>query len=178
MWVGCEKFIHQYIARYSHNQNQLTGERLVQKKIDLGAQFRRIYTLQFMNLHPSTPQYTEQTEPAPLPHTHLGPIQKKAKRRRRRDAILARDRRAHPDAQSTLTNATCCPSAFAFARACSSNTGSIILHGGHVADVNTATTARCAPSRLRNDAGFVDGWMAALVVGLLPRVLVEGAGVP
>jgi hypothetical protein len=77
-----------------------------------------------------------------------------------------------------LTNATCCPSAFAFARASSSNTGSIILHGGHVADVNIATTARCAPSRLRNDAGFVDGWMAVVVVWLLllPRALVEGAG--
>jgi hypothetical protein len=42
--------------------------------------------------------------------------------------------------------------------------------------VNIATTARCEPNRLRNDAGFVDGWMAVDVVGLpLLRALVEGA---
>ena len=52
--MSCERFIHQYIARCSHNQNQLTRERLVQKKIDLGALFRRINTLQFMDLRAST----------------------------------------------------------------------------------------------------------------------------
>ena len=73
-----------------------------------------------------------------------------------------------PTAKSTLTNAT---RGAPFARASSSNTGSIILHGAHVADVNVATTARCEPSRLRNDAGFVEGWMVVVAVGLL---LVEG----
>jgi hypothetical protein len=43
--------------------------------------------------------------------------------------------------------------------------------------VNIATTARCEPSRLRKDAGFVDGWMVVVVVGLLPRALVESEGV-
>jgi hypothetical protein len=40
-----------------------------------------------------------------------------------------------------------------------------------------ATTARWEPSRLRNDAGFVDGWMVVVVVGLLPGALVKGEGV-
>jgi hypothetical protein len=43
--------------------------------------------------------------------------------------------------------------------------------------VNISTTARCDPSRLWNDAEFVDGWMVVVVVGLLPRALVEGEGV-
>ena len=69
-----------------------------------------------------------------------------------------------PTAKSTLTNAT---RGAPFARESSSNTGSIILHGAHVADVNIATTARCELSRLRNDAGFVEGRMVVAVVGLL-----------
>ena len=83
--------------------------------------------------------------------------------------MLARGHRTHPTAKSTLTNAT---RGAPFARASSSNTGSIILHGAHVADVNIATTARCEPNRLRNDAGFVDGWMVVVVVG---RVVAESA---
>jgi hypothetical protein len=33
------------------------------------------------------------------------------------------------------------------------------------------------PSRLQNDAGFVEGWMVVAVIGLLPRALVEGEGI-
>jgi hypothetical protein len=44
----------------------------------------------------------------------------------------------------------------------------------HVADVNIAMTTRCEPVRLRNDAGFVEGWLVVVVmVGLLPSALVE-----
>ena len=38
----------------------------------------------------------------PNPHTDLLPIQEKAKRRRRSNAILTRDHRTHPDAQIDL----------------------------------------------------------------------------
>ena len=57
-------------------------------------------------------------------------------------------------------------------RASSLNTGSIILHVAHVAHVSIATTARCEPSTLRNDVGFVDGWMVVVAVG---RVVAERA---
>jgi hypothetical protein len=77
---------------------------LVQKKVDLHTQFQCIHTLQFMSLCAS-----EQTLPIshikksrPNPHTHLFPIQEKAKRRCRSNAILARDHRTHPDTQINL----------------------------------------------------------------------------
>ena len=44
----------------------------------------------------------------------------------------------------------------------------------HVADVNIAMMTRCEPGRLRNDAGFVEGWMVVVMVGLLPGAFVEG----
>ena len=44
----------------------------------------------------------------------------------------------------------------------------------HVADVSIAMTARCEPGRLRNDAGFIEGWMVMVMVGLLPSALVNG----
>jgi len=79
-----------------------------------------------------------------------------------------------PTPELTLTNAIW---PFFFDRARSSNTGSIILHGGHVAEVNIAMTARCVLNKLWNDDGFVKGWMglptlnaaaeAALVKGVL-----------
>jgi len=87
-----------------------------------------------------------------------------------------------PTPKSTLANATWPSPLFAFSRASSSNTGSIILHGGHVADVNIATTARCELSKARNDAGFVDAWIApasgpgVVVADTAARALVEGAG--
>lgn len=83
-----------------------------------------------------------------------------------------------PTPKSTLANATwLAPPFFVFSRASSSNTGSIILHGGHVADVNIATTARCEPSKARNDAGFVDAWIVpASGLGAAACALVEGAG--
>jgi hypothetical protein len=67
--------------------------------------------------------------------------------------------------------------ALLFARASSPNTGSVILHGAHVADVNIVTTARSEPSRLPDDAGFVEGWVVMVGIGLLPRALVEGEDV-
>jgi hypothetical protein len=77
---------------------------LVEKKVDLRTQFGRIHSLQFMGLCAS-----EQTLPIshikksrPNPHTHLLPIQEKAKRRRRSNTILTRDHRTHPDTQINL----------------------------------------------------------------------------
>jgi hypothetical protein len=63
-----------------------------------------------------------------------------------------------------------------FSRTRSSNTGSIIRHGGHIADVNMATTARCEPSNAWNDAGFVDAWIVLSSSG--PSALAEGNGEP
>ena len=79
-----------------------------------------------------------------------------------------------PTIKPTFKNAT---RGTPFAHASSSNTGSIILHGAYVTDVNITTTAQCEPSRLRNDPGSVDRWMVAVVVGLFPRALVNGEGV-
>jgi hypothetical protein len=74
---------------------------------------------------------------------------------------------AHTTKKSTYA---CC---WPFDRASSSNAGSIILHGRHVTDVNMARTARWEPSRLRNDAGFVEGWIGPLP-SAAPAALVEG----
>ena len=91
-------------------------------------------------------------------------------------SLLTRDLRTHPNSQIDLDRRDLLALCFSLSLncACSSNTGSIILHGRHVADVNIATTARWEPSRLRNDAGFVEGWVrllpsayAALVEGVL-----------
>jgi hypothetical protein len=85
---------------------------------------------------------------------------------------------AIPTLKSTLTNAVCPPPPavrFFFDRARSSNTGSIILHGAHVAEVNMATTARWVLNRLRNDAGFVEGWIGLLALNAAAAAaLVEG----
>jgi hypothetical protein len=77
-----------------------------------------------------------------------------------------------------LANATWPSPSFAFSRASSSNTGLIIIHGRHVAEVNFATTARCELSKARNDAGFVNAWIAP-VSGLgvaAAWAFVEGPG--
>jgi hypothetical protein len=42
---------------------------------------------------------------------------------------------------------------------------------GYVADVNIATTERWESNRLRNDAGFVEGWIGPLPSA--PAALVE-----
>lgn len=49
---------------------------------------------------------------------------------------------------STLKNSTLSRSFFS--RASTSNTGSIVLHCTHVADVNIATAARCEPKKESN----------------------------
>ena len=46
----------------------------------------------------------------------------------------------------------------------------------HIADVNIAGTARCEPSSLQNDVGFVEGWMVMVMVALLPSAVVECEG--
>jgi hypothetical protein len=79
-----------------------------------------------------------------------------------------------PTPKSTLTNAIW---PFFFDRARSSNTGSIILHGGHVAEVNIATTPRWVLNKLRNDEGFVEGWIGPLALNAAAEAeaaLVEG----
>jgi hypothetical protein len=81
---------------------------------------------------------------------------------------------AKPTPRSTLANAIR-PWSRPFSRASSENTGSIIRHGGHVADVNMATTARCEPSSARNDAWSVGAWSAPSC-GPAARALVEGEG--
>ena len=126
------------------------------------------------SVHESAPKHSSLhgTDRA-SPHTHLRPIQEKAKLRRCRDAILTHNCRTHPDAKIDPDKRDLLPLRL---RLCSRELlkhCSIILHAGHVADVNITTTARCEPSRLRNDAGFVDRWMTVVVVGLplLPRVV-------
>jgi hypothetical protein len=74
-----------------------------------------------------------------------------------------------PTPRSTLTNATC---SRPFDRASSSNTGSIILHGGHVTDVNKGTTVWWKPKKLRNNTGFIEGWIGPLLSA--PAAVVEG----
>jgi hypothetical protein len=147
--VSCQNASRPSLA--ARDQNQPTRESHVQKKVDLRTRFRRIHTLQFMDLRASErtlpiSHIDTTTEP---PYTHLLPIREKAKRRCRRDAILTRTIESITTPKSTLTNATCCWLwLWPFDRASSSNTSSIVLHGGHVADVNIATTARWEPSRL------------------------------
>jgi hypothetical protein len=54
--AGVLQKIIKTIARCSHNKKiKPTRECLVQKKIDLRTQFRRIHTLKFMNLRASHP---------------------------------------------------------------------------------------------------------------------------
>jgi hypothetical protein len=84
--------------------------------------------------------------------------------------MLVHDHRTHPNSQIDLDKPDL---PLAFARTSSSNTGSIILHVAHVAGVDLAIMARCEPRKLRNDVGFVDRGMVVVVVGLLPRALVE-----
>ena len=80
-----------------------------------------------------------------------------------------------PTLKSTLTNAIPLPVVdLFFDRARSSNTGSIILHGAHVAEVNIAMTARWVLNRLRNDDGFVEGWIEPLTLDAAAAALVEG----
>ena len=162
-----------YIARCSHNQkSQLTRKCLVQKKVDLRTQFGSIHTLQFMNMRAS-----EKTLPIShikksrlRSHTHLLPIQEKSQTSASQQRHTRATIKPIATPRSTLTNATCC---WPFDRSSSSNTGSIILHGRHVTDVNMARTARWEPSRLRNDAGFVEGWIGPLP-SAVPATLVEG----
>ena len=73
---------------------------LVQKNVDLRAQFQRIHTL-LRASEQTLPISRIETRLEPT-RTHLLPIQEKAKHRRRSDAILTRDHRTYPNAQIDL----------------------------------------------------------------------------
>jgi hypothetical protein len=116
-------------------------------------------------------------------HTHPLPIQEKSKVGAAATPYSGAAIEPIPAPKWTLANATWPASlrGFAFSRTSSSNTGSFILHGRHVADVNIATTARCEVSEARNDVGFVDAWIApasgpGAVCAVAAYALVEGAG--
>ena len=144
---------------------------MVEKKVDLRTQFGRIHSLQFMGLRASeqTLSINHKKSQDRSPKRTFFPSKKKPNVGVAATPYSRATIEPIPTPRSTLTNATC---SWPFDRASSSNTGSIILHGGHVADVNIATTARWEPSRLRNDAGFVEGWIGPLPSA--PAVLVEG----
>ena len=168
--VSCEKFNYQdFIGCCSHNQ-KLTYEKMPGTEADRPGCAIPAHSLLSIHafVHKHTPQKKGDNQAThartffPSKRSLNDGIAVTSCSRATIESILT--------AKSTLANAT---RSAPFVRTSSSNTGSIILRGAHVADVNIATTTRCEPSRLRNDAGFVDGWMVVVMIGLVPRALVE-----
>ncbi|SRR5216683_591473 len=171
------------MALCSPNQkSRLTREGLVQKEINLCAELRCIHALQFVNLHASWHfsaagrKKGERNGGRRQVRTALTffPSKKNPKVGVALTLYSRATIEAKPTPRSTLANAIR-PRPRPFSRASSENTGSIIRHGGHVADVNMATTARCEPSSARNDAGSVGAWSVPSC-GPAARALVEGEG--
>jgi hypothetical protein len=87
-------------------------------------------------------------------------------------------RRCLPDAQIDLGEHDLALTLLRLSCASSLNMGSIILHGGHITDVNIAMTAWCKLSKAWNNAKFVDAWITPVSgLGIAAAwAFVEGPG--
>ena len=94
-----------YISLVAHTTKKSTYEGMLGREEGRPAYAIRAHSLP--SIHGSARErantlYQPQKKSRLKPKTHLLPIQEKAKRRRRSNAILARDHRTHPDTQINL----------------------------------------------------------------------------
>jgi hypothetical protein len=164
--VGALIIVAASIHYHKERKTRLTRKRLIKEQVDLSAQFGRINTLHLMCLRKRVSYCKNLISSPPT----LFPSKNKINVGVTLTPYSPPTALLIPTLKSILTNATSLARLLLFAS--SSNTGSIILQGPHVALVKNATTARCVRSTLWKDEGFVA--MCTGVVRLLPWTGVGG----